>query len=224
MPVAVVTGAGGNLGRVVVTHLLTHNWTVVATVSPGKQWPDQPHPRLHVQAIDLTNSAEVSNWLPQVFEQFKQVHAGLMLAGGFAPGHLHQADGSALRLMLERNALTAWNVAQPLAMHMLRNRSGRLIFIGARPALRVTEGTFALPYAFSKSLLLRYSEALNFLGKENQVSSYVLIPHIIDTPDNRKAMPHADFNSWVKPEKLANIILALAGASEPEKESVIMVE
>ena len=35
------------------------------------------------------------------------------------------------------------------------------------------------------------------------------MPSIIDTEANRKAMPNADFNKWLKPEDLANVVLFL---------------
>jgi 3-oxoacyl-[acyl-carrier protein] reductase len=36
------------------------------------------------------------------------------------------------------------------------------------------------------------------------------MPIIIDTQANRKAMPNADFNKWVKPDDLANVVLFLS--------------
>ena len=36
------------------------------------------------------------------------------------------------------------------------------------------------------------------------------MPIIIDTQANRKAMPNEDFNKWVKPDDLANVILFLS--------------
>lgn len=224
MPVALVTGAGGNLGRVAVSHFLDNNWTVVATVSPGKTWTGQPHARLHTRAVNLTHTDEVSRWLEEVFHHFGQVHAGLMLAGGFAPAGLNEAGGNAFMHMLKLNAITAWNVAQPLALHMMQHRQGRLIFIGARAGLNMAEGTFALPYAFSKSLLLRFNEALNHAGKEHNVRSCVLIPRIIDTPDNRKAMPKVDFSKWIKPETMAEKMLALVNPLNEIKDEVMVMD
>jgi NAD(P)-dependent dehydrogenase (short-subunit alcohol dehydrogenase family) len=36
-----------------------------------------------------------------------------------------------------------------------------------------------------------------------------VLPSIIDTPANRKAIPGADFAKWPKPEEIANVILFL---------------
>jgi NAD(P)-dependent dehydrogenase (short-subunit alcohol dehydrogenase family) len=36
-----------------------------------------------------------------------------------------------------------------------------------------------------------------------------VLPSIIDTPPNRKDMPKADFDKWVKPSQLADVIVFL---------------
>jgi NAD(P)-dependent dehydrogenase (short-subunit alcohol dehydrogenase family) len=36
-----------------------------------------------------------------------------------------------------------------------------------------------------------------------------VLPSIIDTPANRKAMPRADFSKWPKPEEIAQVVLFL---------------
>jgi NAD(P)-dependent dehydrogenase (short-subunit alcohol dehydrogenase family) len=40
-----------------------------------------------------------------------------------------------------------------------------------------------------------------------------VLPSIIDTPENRAAMPKADVNRWVTPEALAEVIAFLASDS-----------
>jgi len=38
-----------------------------------------------------------------------------------------------------------------------------------------------------------------------------ILPTIIDTEANRKAMPDADFSKWPKPEEIARVVLFLCG-------------
>jgi NAD(P)-dependent dehydrogenase (short-subunit alcohol dehydrogenase family) len=38
-----------------------------------------------------------------------------------------------------------------------------------------------------------------------------ILPSIIDTEVNRKAMPDADFSKWPKPKEIARVILFLCG-------------
>jgi NAD(P)-dependent dehydrogenase (short-subunit alcohol dehydrogenase family) len=39
-----------------------------------------------------------------------------------------------------------------------------------------------------------------------------ILPSIIDTEPNRRAMPRADYGKWPKPEELARVILFLCSA------------
>jgi NAD(P)-dependent dehydrogenase (short-subunit alcohol dehydrogenase family) len=36
------------------------------------------------------------------------------------------------------------------------------------------------------------------------------MPSTIDTPENRRSFPSADFSKWVKPEEIASVLLFLA--------------
>jgi hypothetical protein len=54
--------------------------------------------------------------------------------------------------------------------------------------------------------LFRLAELLNDEAKGTNVVTSVIIPSTIDTPQNRKAMPEANFADWVKPEAIANAI------------------
>ena len=46
--------------------------------------------------------------------------------------------------------------------------------------------------------------------KDRGVNVNCVMPAIIDTPQNRSAMPDADFGRWVAPEAVADVILFLA--------------
>jgi NAD(P)-dependent dehydrogenase (short-subunit alcohol dehydrogenase family) len=51
------------------------------------------------------------------------------------------------------------------------------------------------------------SLAADLLGTGVRANS--ILPSIIDTPANRRAMPNADFAKWPKPEEIARVILFL---------------
>jgi hypothetical protein len=53
--------------------------------------------------------------------------------------------------------------------------------------------------------LFQLAEILNADAKGKNVVTHVVVPSTIDTPNNRKWIPNADFDSWVKPEQLAEI-------------------
>jgi NAD(P)-dependent dehydrogenase (short-subunit alcohol dehydrogenase family) len=47
--------------------------------------------------------------------------------------------------------------------------------------------------------------------KGTGVRANTILPSIIDTEANRKAMPDADFATWPKPEEIARVVLFLCG-------------
>ena len=66
-------------------------------------------------------------------------------------------------------------------------------------------------YAASKAaaVALFGSLAADLKGTGVRVNS--VLPGVIDTAANRKAMPGADFAKWAKPEDIARVILFLCG-------------
>ena len=46
--------------------------------------------------------------------------------------------------------------------------------------------------------------------REKNINVNCVLPTIIDTPENRAAMPKADPRRWVAPADLANVIVFLA--------------
>ena len=68
-------------------------------------------------------------------------------------------------------------------------------------------------YSAAKSAVIRLTESMAAeLGIDN-INVNCILPGTIDTPQNREAMPKADFNRWVTPEALAEVILFLASES-----------
>jgi NAD(P)-dependent dehydrogenase (short-subunit alcohol dehydrogenase family) len=89
---------------------------------------------------------------------------------------------------------------------MISEQNGRIVFIGARPALQPGDAKNMIAYALSKSLLFNLAEIINKEGQGKNVSAAVIVPSTIDTETNRKSMPEANPDNWVKPAQLAEII------------------
>jgi NAD(P)-dependent dehydrogenase (short-subunit alcohol dehydrogenase family) len=64
-------------------------------------------------------------------------------------------------------------------------------------------------YAASKAGVARLTEALAEELKDRGVTVNAVLPSIIDTAANRAEMPNADFSRWVKPERIADLIVFL---------------
>ena len=63
------------------------------------------------------------------------------------------------------------------------------------------------PYAVSKAAVVALTKTLALEGKKHGITCNAIIPTIIDTPQNRNAMPEADFSTWTSPRAIAKTII-----------------
>jgi NAD(P)-dependent dehydrogenase (short-subunit alcohol dehydrogenase family) len=91
---------------------------------------------------------------------------------------------------------------------MLQQGAGRIISVSARAAL--AGAPKMAPYIISKTAVRRLTESMSAELKDKGINVNCIMPGTIDTPANREAMPNADFDKWVPPAALADVILFLA--------------
>lgn len=216
-----LTGTSGNLGAATAEYLLAQKHSIVASVQPG----EQPNPALaKCIPMDLADEISGSQFVDEGIQTLGSIDCGILLVGGYAGGDIAQTDWNLMERMINLNFKTAWNVSRPLFTHMTSKSNGRIILVGAKPAVHAEAGVGAVAYTLSKSLILRLSELINAAGKSKGVDCAVIVPSVIDTPENRQDMPNADFSKWVKPQAIAEVIGWLCSpASMPLRETVIKV-
>lgn len=204
---AIVTGASGNLGHAVVQKFLDAGYNVVGTVIPNDPAPlNIDNPRFEKVAADLGNEMDSQKLVDAVVAKYGQVHVAVLTVGGFAMGKIAETKTSDIMKQYRLNFETAYNVAQPLFVKMMEGGYGRIFIIGSKAGLDARNNKGVVAYGMAKSLLFRLAELMNDEAKGHDVVSTVIVPSTIDTPQNRKAMPEADPNKWVKAEEIANII------------------
>ena len=91
---------------------------------------------------------------------------------------------------------------------MLRQSRGTIINVASRDGLAGSAGYAA--YSASKGAVLRLTESLANELKVSNINVNCIMPGTIDTPQNRTAVPNGDFNKWVEPAAIADVILFLA--------------
>ena len=203
----IITGANGNLGSAVTKFFLEKGYTLITTVHNEDAKKEMPqHPNLEVEAVNLANEPETASFVQKVIASHGTIDAALMLVGGFTTGKIENTKTEDIKNQIALNFETAYNITQPLYQHMLQNGYGRLVFIGARPALQAADGKNLVAYALSKSLLFKLAEFINKAAKGKNITATVVVPSTIDTPPNRKNMPEANPGNWVKAEDLAEIL------------------
>lgn len=225
MKTVIITGANGNLGSAVTNTFLSKGYKVVATVINEDAKKDfAPNENLQIEVVNLTNEEETESFLGSTIEKYKTIDAALLLVGGFAMGNIYQTKSDDIKKQITLNFDTAYHVAKPLFQHMVENNNGRIVFIGSRPSLNAVDGKNLIAYGLSKSLLFKLSEYLNEEAKGKNVTSTVVVPSTLDTPLNRKNMPDAKPDDWVKPKALADILeFVVSEKSSPLRETILRV-
>ena len=190
MKTIIITGASGNLGTATVKKFADEGYNVVAAT----------------HATNLTNETAAAAFVEEAIKKHGSIEGALLLVGGFAMGKIEETSLAELNKMRALNFDTAFNIAKPVFRHMMERKYGRIVFVGARPALKPEQGKNMVAYALSKSLLFELANILNASAKGVNVVSSVIVPGTIDTPVNRESMPDADPVNWVKPEQIAEVL------------------
>lgn len=221
----IITGANGSLGSAVTSLFLEKGYKVIATVHKEEAKKNMPvHANLQVHTVNLASEAEAAAFIQSSIDTHKKIDAALLLAGGFVSGDIRATSSEDIRQQISLNFDTAYHIARPLLQHMLTNNEGRLVFIGARPALEDSAGRHSVAYALSKSLLFKLAGFINKEAKGKNVTATVVAPSTLDTAINRKSMPDADPANWVKPEALAEILeFVCSDKSSALRETVLKV-
>jgi NAD(P)-dependent dehydrogenase (short-subunit alcohol dehydrogenase family) len=207
MKTIIITGANGSLGVATTKKFLDKGYRVIATVIHEDLSRDLTgHPNLYVEIVNLADETEAGAFVRRSISKFKQIDGALMLVGGFAEGNINVTGGAELEKQISLNFETAYFVARPLFRYMHEKGKGRLVFIGARPALNPTDGKNMLAYALGKSLLFKLAELLNEEARGRNVTATVIVPGTINTAANRKFMPLTNPDDLVNPEQLADVM------------------
>lgn len=207
MKTAIVTGATGNLGRAVVHKFLEVGFQVVGTVTstnPGQI--DFQHPFFSTIVADLMNEDAATSFVNEVIDRNKKIDIAVLTVGGFGMGDIAETKTSGILKQYKLNFETAYNVARPVFIQMMKQGSGHIFLIGSKPGMEMRNGKYMVAYSLTKSLIFRLAELLNDEAKGSNVVTSVVVPSTIDTPQNRETMPDADFSNWVKPEAIADVI------------------
>ncbi len=225
MKTVIITGANGNLGTAVTTEFLNKNYRVIATVAKEQAKTEfKSHPNLDVSVVNLTNEKETAGFVENCIQKYSAIDAALLLVGGFAMGDIAATSGDDLHKQIALNFETAYYITRPLFDHMKSNKEGKIVFIGARPALNPAQGKGLIAYALSKSLLFKLADFLNEDARGINLSVSVVVPSTLDTPLNRQSMPETNPDIWVKPTAVAETLeFLVSDKSAALRETVLKI-
>lgn len=212
--VILVAGGTGGLGRAVSLAFLEDGASVVATYRRQEEFEalravaGANGARLEGHRTDVIEEAAVRTLVESILTRHGRLDALVNTVGGFSGGRtLWEQDGKVLDRMLDLNLRSGYVLARAAVPAMLAKGRGAIVNVAGRAALDHAAGIGEYAASKAAAVALFGSLAADLTGTGVRVNS--ILPSVIDTEVNRKAMPGADFAKWPKPEEIARVILFL---------------
>lgn len=205
--VIVITGGFGSLGAAMGRAAMGAGATVaLVDCATARNAADVREPML-VGDVDLSSFEAAQAAMSHITRQHGRIDALINVAGTFRWEKMEAGSTDTWDLLYQVNLRTAVNASRAALPHLLLQPCSRIINIGAGAAIKATAGMGA--YAASKAGVARLTEALADEFRDRGLTVNALLPSIIDTPQNRKDMPDADFSRWVKAEAISDLAVYL---------------
>jgi NAD(P)-dependent dehydrogenase (short-subunit alcohol dehydrogenase family) len=212
--VALVAGGTGGLGRAVSLAFLEQSHKVAVTYRRQEEWEalrseaGANEERLEGHSLDVTDEPAVAGLVEKLLGKHGHLDCLINTVGGYAGGvRLWELDSKVFDQMLALNLRSGFVLARAVVPVMLKQKHGSIVNVAAKAAL--DHGAGASAYAASKAAAVAMMDSLAAELKGTGVRVNSILPSIIDTAANRKAMPGADFAKWPKPQDIARVILFL---------------
>jgi NAD(P)-dependent dehydrogenase (short-subunit alcohol dehydrogenase family) len=158
--------------------------------------------------VDVTDEAAVGKLIDGIIDRLGRLDCLVNAVGGYAGGiKMWEMETKVFEQQLALNLRAGFVLARAAARVMVKQGSGAIVNVASKAAVDHAAGAAA--YAASKAAAVAMMDSLAADLKGTGVRANSIMPSIIDTAANRKAMPEADFAKWPKPEEIARVILFL---------------
>ena len=146
----------------------------------------------------------------EVVGKFGRVDILLNIAGGYRGGvDIANTQEKDWDFMMNLNLKSAFFCSKAALSYMMKQNYGKIVSVASRTAVEKRFRNKNGAYAVSKAGVLVLTETIAEEVRKYDINVNCVLPSTIDTPDNRRNMPEADFSKWVKPEDIADVILFL---------------
>jgi NAD(P)-dependent dehydrogenase (short-subunit alcohol dehydrogenase family) len=212
--VVLVAGSTGGLGRAVTLAFLEAGAQVAVTYRVQEEFDalksaaGRNASNLEGHAVDVTDEVAVHQLVENIVGKYRRLDVMVNTVGGYAGGtKLWELEPKVFDQMLALNLRAGYALSRAAVRAMLKEGHGAIVNVAAKAAFDHAAGAAA--YAASKSAAVALLDSLAADLRGSGVRVNTILPSIIDTEANRKAMPKADFTKWPKPEDIARVILFL---------------
>jgi NAD(P)-dependent dehydrogenase (short-subunit alcohol dehydrogenase family) len=214
--VAMITGGTGALGRAVSERFLSEGAKVAIPYIIDAEVPmlEQrlggrfPKNNLQVSKVDVSNPDQLGKFVAEAEKKFGRIDALVNLVGGFWGGKaVSETTIEEWQAMFDLNLKPTFLCCKAVVPLMQKNKFGRIVSVASRSGL-TGAGDFAA-YAIAKGAIATFTYSLAEEVLNDGVLVNAIAPSTIDTEANRKAMPNAKHERWVKPEDIAKTVCFL---------------
>ena len=210
----VVTGGTGALGSAVVERALGSGATVWVPCFHLREMEsfglkDAGSVRL-VPGVDLRAEASVEGFFEEVSRSGARVWASIHVAGGFAMGPITETSAETMMQQFTLNALSVMLCAREAVKRMRAGGDGgRIVNVSALAGGRDAVGGMSA-YTTAKGAVATFTRCLAEEVRGDGILVNAVVPGVMDTPANRRAMPDADPGRWARVADVADAMWWLA--------------
>jgi NAD(P)-dependent dehydrogenase (short-subunit alcohol dehydrogenase family) len=204
--VAIVAGAGGELGRATAATLAGAGFNVVGVDRNEAGLQQLPDDVRH-ETADPTDPASAKAIVERIAAEVGAPDVLVNVVGAFDFGDALTTTPESLRLMLDVNLGAALWLSQAAAPYMQERGSGAIVHVAARPALEPTAGMAA--YSVSKAALAHLTRVLDVELRPSGIRVNAVAPQLLDIAKNRAYFPADVMAQAVAPQAIADVIAFL---------------
>ncbi len=206
--VAIVVGAGGELGRATAGLLAGDGYAVVG-VDRSEQGLKELPDGIRRELGDATDPAAAKSLVDRIATEVGPPEVLVNTIGMFRLGEAVAATPEDLKTLMDVNLGAALWLSQAAEPYMRQRGQGSIVHVSARPAADPTAGLAA--YGLSKAALSHLIRILDLELRPHGIRVNAVAPQLIDTAANRATFPADLLTHAVQPEAIANVIAFLAG-------------
>ena len=216
--VAVVTGAGRGIGKVIAQTLAADGATVVTAARTGEEIEslaaaiNDAGGKAVAIRTDITDETSVQNMFAAIDEQFGCVDILINNAGMGIFSHLVDCSAEDFDRVLAVNAGGSFLCSREAMKRMITQKSGYIINISSILGIRayVNQGA----YTAAKHAVMGLTKTLAIEGQPFGIRVSAVLPGGVNTEMIRQSRPDLNIDELLEPEDVAGAVMYLLGLSE----------
>jgi NAD(P)-dependent dehydrogenase (short-subunit alcohol dehydrogenase family) len=217
--VAIVAGAGSELGRATVEKLAAAGFTAVGVDRSEKGLKELPD-GIRREVADSVDPAAARSVVDRIAAEIGPPEVLVNTIGTYHLGEALTATPEDLRLMIDVNVGAALWLTQAVVPYLRERGSGSIVHIASRPGLEPAAGVAT--YAVSKAALVHLTRVLDLELRPLGIRVNAVAPQLLNTAETRAYLTPDVLAHAVAPEAIADVIVYLVSdAAAPVSGAVV---